>query len=319
MPGGALFGKLAEMAAAKPELALKAAKYGVGAVVVGVPATALAVPIYWRTLKGVWGGKSFAGATLDAVLDEDFSRKGVLGTTKKIVAGGEAADMSTGQIVVDELGGKGTFDATRDVVGNTVDGAGNVLAYAGGLVKGGVDSTREMASTIQEGLTAMVDQHFGPGGSQQLPQSQVQAQQAALYQAAMQQGYFPQTYPQGVQMGTGQGGSVLGGVGSTLSNLVNGFTGGGSNNLALAGLLAGAYMLFGGFGGGILSKVIGGVMGGYAFRSLAKGNSQPQQVMAPAVSPGQFQSRLQDNYEQQMQQYEHQQQKDNGTTILRTV
>lgn len=314
MPGGALFAKLGEMAAANPGLAKAAVKYGVGAAAV-VP---LAVPLYWRTLKGVWGGKSLATSTLDAALDEDFSRTGVRGTVKKVVAGQDAADQSFGEIVVDEIGGQGTFAATRDVIGNTVDGAGNALAYAGGLVKGGVDSTREMASTIQSGLTAMVDQHFGPSGQQQMSPEQVQAQQAAIYQAAVQQGYFPQSYPQGAQMGT-QGGSMLGGVGSTLSNLVNSFTGGGSNNIALAGLLAGAYMLFGGLGGGILSKVIGGVMGGYAFRSLAKGSSQPQQAMLPSVSPGQFQSRLQDNYEQQMQQYERQQRQDNSTTVMRTV
>ena len=128
-----------------------------------------------------FGGGDTRSVTKPGSEGKDFSRTGVRGTVKKVVAGQDAADQSFGEIVVDEIGGQGTFAATRDVIGNTVDGAGNALAYAGGLVKGGVDSTREMASTIQSGLTAMVDQHFGPSGQQQMSPEQVQAQQAAIY------------------------------------------------------------------------------------------------------------------------------------------
>ena len=221
---------------------------------------------------------------------------------------------------------EGTGDVL-DFAGNTakgtVEGAKDVLAYAGGVVKGGVEGTRDMAETIQEGLTAMVDRHYAPTPEQQEMARQAQIQQAQLYQAALQQGYYPQGYPHGAgypMMPQQQqvGGGLLGGIGTSLSNLLNGFTGGGSNNMALAGLLAGAYLLFGGLGGGILTKVIGGAMGGYAFRSIAKGNQQQQvPVMAP-VNPGVYQDRMQQNFEMQYQYaQERQRRQDDGVTVDR--
>lgn len=286
-------------------------------------AAMLTAPTFWRTMKDTWGGKGLGDALMDNVVDENFSKNGLLGTAKKIGFGQEASDLSVGQIVVDEVGGAGTFDKTRDVVGDTIDGAGNLISYAGSKAKGAVEGTEQMLDSIHGTMSAMVDQHFSVTDEEREAARLAQARQAMMSQAAMQQGYFPASYPQGVQPGVGQSvGGAIGSVGSTFGNLLNSFTGGGSNNVALVGLLAGAYMLFGGLGGGILSKIIGGAMGGYAFRHIANSNKQSQQQMAPmqypSVSSGQFQERLQQSYEQQLQLAQGRE-KGQGTVVNRSI
>lgn len=269
-----------------------------GLAAVGVMAAPFAVPAY---LSVGWNHFFKGKSTMEAVSDEIIYD----GAYRKVVEG-------TGEVL----------DFAGNTAKGTVEGAKDVLAYAGGVVRGGVEGTRDMAETIQEGLTAMVDRHYAPTPEQQEMARQAQIQQAQLYQAALQQGYYPQGYPHGAgypmmpQQQQG-GGGLLGGIGTSLSNLLNGFTGGGSNNMALAGLLAGAYLLFGGLGGGILTKVIGGAMGGYAFRSIAKGNQQQVPVMAP-VNPGVYQDRMQQNFEQQYQYaQERQRRQDDGVTVNR--
>lgn len=270
-----------------------------GLAAVGVMAAPFAVPAY---LSVGWNHFFKGKSTMEAVSDEIIYD----GAYRKVVEG-------TGEVL----------DFAGNTAKGTVEGAKDVLAYAGGVVRGGVEGTRDMAETIQEGLTSMVDRHYAPTPEQQEMARQAQIQQAQLYQAALQQGYYPQGYPHGAgypmmpQQQQG-GGGLLGGIGTSLSNLLNGFTGGGSNNMALAGLLAGAYLLFGGLGGGILTKVIGGAMGGYAFRSIAKGNQQQQvPVMAP-VNPGVYQDRMQQNFEQQYQYaQERQRRQDDGVTVNR--
>ncbi len=261
----------------------------------GMLAAPFAVPAY---LSIGWNHFFEGKSTLEAVSDEVIHE----GLYRNVVDG--AGDV---------------LDFAGDTAKRAVNGTGDVLAYAGGMVKGGVDGTREMANTIQERLSAMVDQHYAVTDEQRELARQAQAQQAMLYKAAMEQGYFPQGYPQGAQYGGQQGGSMLGGIGSTFMNLLNGFTGGGNNNIALVGLLAGAYMLFGGLGGGLISKVIGGAMGGYAFRSLARGAGQQQQ-MTPVLTPSQVQDRMQQNYERQMQLavLKEDDGVSNRTTLLRT-
>lgn len=82
--------------------------------------------------------------------------------------------------------------------------------------------------------------------------------------------------------GGGQGGGLLsnlfGGIGNLLSGLFNGGTG------SILGLVASAFMLFGGFGW--LGK-IGGVLLAALSLGLFKGNSSQQVTPSPAVAPRQ--------------------------------
>lgn len=295
MAGAGLFKAAATMAASNPAFAAKGLKYGT-MVALSAP---IMMPVFWRTVVGTWSGKSFLMAAADSVIDEDFSEKGFLGTAKKLTVGQEGADKSTGEIVVDELGGQGTFAKGCEVVSNTIDGAGDALAYAGGVVRGTVDGVRSTVGGVGEVMSTAIDQHFAVTPQQQSQREQELMQMAAYYKQVAEQGYTPMgqqgQYPYPAQ-NQGGFGSML----SPFTNLINSFTGGSKNTMSAAGMLLGAFMLFGGLGGGMLSRVIGGALGGYAFRQMAK--PQVQQTAYPSVAPAQYQQFLRQNYERQMEQ-----------------
>lgn len=311
MPGTGLFTELAGMAFAAVKAHPKLLKY---AAIGGLSAPVM-LPVYWRTAVNTWSGKSLLMAGADALIDDEFSEKGFLGTTKKLMVGNEAAEKSTGEILVDEMAGQGTFAKGREVIGNTVDGAGNALAYVGGTVRGAVDGVGRTFNSVGDVLSAAVDQHFAVTQEQQTQRERELAQMAAYYKAAYERGYYPETMPTGQQYPMQQ--SQDGGFSSMLSpftNLINGFTGSSSNTMSAAGMLLGAFMLFGGLGGGMLSRVIGGALGGYAFRKMAK--PQAQATAYPSVDSAQYQQFLRENYERQYQQSR--QQQNQGGAVNRT-
>lgn len=300
MGASGLFKGLAEVAGHNPALAKAAVKY----VGLGVAVAPIGIPLYWRTLCNVWSGKSLLMSGADAVLDEDFSDKGFVGTAKKIAAGQEASEKSTGEIVVDELGGQGTFAKGRETIGNTIDGASEALAYAGGIVRGTVDGVKSTFSGVGDAMSTAIDQHFAVTEQQQVQRDRELAQMAAYYKQVADQGYYPESMPTGQQgqypyPGQSQGGS-FGSMLSPFTNLINSFTGGSKNTMSAAGMILGAFMLFGGLGGGWLSRILGGALGGYAFRQMAK--PQVQQTAYPSVDPAQYQQFLRQNYERQMDQ-----------------
>ncbi len=300
MPAAELFKGLAAAAGHNPALAKAAVKY----VGIGLAVAPIGIPLYWRTLCNTWSGKSLLMSGADAVLDEDFSEKGFVGTAKKIAAGHEASEKSTGEIVVDEIGGQGTFAKGRETIGNTIDGASEALAYAGGVVRGTVDGVKSTFNGVGDVMSSAIDQHFAVSEQQQSQRERELAQMAAYYKQVAEQGYYPESMPmaqqgqypyQGQTQGSGGFGSML----SPFTNLINSFTGGSKNTMSAAGMLLGAFMLFGGLGGGMLSRVLGGALGGYAFRQMAK--PQVQQTAYPSIDPAQYQEFLRQNYNRQME------------------
>lgn len=292
-----LFKGLAAIAGQNPALAKAAIKY----VGIGVAVAPIGIPLYWRMLCNTWSGKSLLMSGADAVLDEDFSQKGFVGTAKKMAAGQDASEKSTGEIVVDELGGAGTFAKGRETIGNTIDGVGEALAYTGGVVRGTVDGVKSTFSGVSDAMSSAIDQHFAVSEQQQSQRERELAQMAAYYSQVSQQGYYPESAPmQGQYQGQNQGGGGFGSMLSPFTNMINSFTGGSKNTMSAAGMLLGAFMLFGGLGGGMLSRIIGGALGGYAFRQMAR--PQVQQTAYPSVDPAQYQQFLRQNYERQSEQ-----------------
>ena len=234
-------------------------------------------------------------------------------------------DKSLVQAVSDFTLGDGVYDKTKEVIGTGVDGTVELASdvkqgvyYLAGKGKQGVEASQEAAGKIHDQLSNMMANFDARQAAQQQVDQQQRAMQAAYAQMAAQQGYYPESYPMG-DMSQSQQPGFLGsmkGMGNSFMNLLNNFTGGGSNNLSLLGLVLGAYMIFGGLGKGAISKVIGGLAAGMSFRSLVNGTQVPkpqqQTQQYQQLTPEQYQAMMRQNYERQMEQ---QRQQDQQTVV----
>ena len=243
--------------------------------------TALYVPIGvyagWKVFgKGEGLDEVAVGVALGEQAKENYKNGGAVDALKGKVAGQDAVDQSVAQVVVDGVAGQGVYQQGGQIVGNVVDGAGNVLTTAGQ----GLQSAYHGAGEIVSG--------FMNGQGVQQPYTDQQIYQAYQQQALQQQ--------------QPQGGGLMNMLNpfNAISNLLGGITSGGTG-MSLAALIPAAFLMFGNFGwmGKIASLFLG---------SLAMKNMRQQQVMMP-----QQQAVIQQGYQPQVvlapsQQEQYQQQ-----------
>lgn len=193
-----------------------------------------------KPMKGLmWGGAGFAG--LNYMANTEHGLAPVVGKT-----------------VVDATFGKGTFENGLEKTQEAVD----TLKDASKDVKESVVSMKENVSNMMHSTVQQLPQggngaSYGAGGydgygGYGMNAADVRQQEAAIWNAGQQ---------------LGGDGSLLGGMGTMLSNFLSG------NALRLAALPAAAWMLFGRHGW--MMRIAGLLLGGTMMRQLS----------APAIAP----------------------------------